>query len=173
MEPVAEVSKKEEPKKEEPKIEIPKVEPSLGVEKQPEQELIKARADKLQGLKVVDRIQLPVEKEKKKDAPVASSDTQKDKARDPVKGFPLLTINKDNKTRVNQEVRQKAPALSNSSNAEMHRLPEFRRLNQQKRKFKIRSGQRWRNSAVETKREPVQSIERKEGRRMLTRKSNN
>ncbi|MEO5977178.1 MAG: translation initiation factor IF-2 [Chryseolinea sp.] len=44
-------------------------------EKQPEQELIKGRADKLQGLKVLDRIQLP---EKKKDAPVASSDTQKD-----------------------------------------------------------------------------------------------
>ncbi len=85
VEPVAEVSKKEEPKKEEPKIEIPKVEPSPGVEKQPEQELIKARADKLQGLKVVDRIQLPVEKEKKKDAPVASSDTQKDKAKRPRK----------------------------------------------------------------------------------------
>jgi translation initiation factor IF-2 len=85
VEPVAEISKKEEPKKEEPKIEIPKVEPSLGMEKQPEQELIKARADKLQGLKVVDRIQLPVEKEKKKDAPVASSDTQKDKAKRPRK----------------------------------------------------------------------------------------
>ncbi len=84
-EPVAEISKKEEPKKEEPKIEIPKVEPPPGVEKQPEQELIKARADKLQGLKVVDRIQLPVEKEKKKDAPVASSDTQKDKAKRPRK----------------------------------------------------------------------------------------
>ena len=55
------------------------------IEKQPEQELIKARADKLQGLKVVDRIQLPVEKEKKKDAPVASSDTQKDKAKRPRK----------------------------------------------------------------------------------------
>jgi len=85
VEPVAEVLKKEEPKKEEPKIEIPKVEPLPGVEKQPEQELIKARADKLQGLKVVDRIQLPVEKEKKKDAPVASSDTQKDKAKRPRK----------------------------------------------------------------------------------------
>ena len=85
VEPVAEIAKKEEPKKEEPKIEIPKVEPPPGIEKQPEQELIKARADKLQGLKVVDRIQLPVEKEKKKDAPVASSDTQKDKAKRPRK----------------------------------------------------------------------------------------
>ena len=44
-------------------------------EEKPEQELIKGRADKLQGLKVLDRIQLP---EKKKDAPVASSDAQKD-----------------------------------------------------------------------------------------------
>jgi translation initiation factor IF-2 len=80
---VAEVSKKDEPKKEEPHVEVPQKE---SVEKQPEQELIKARADKLQGLKVVDRIQLPVEKEKKKDAPVASSDTQKDnKAKRPRK----------------------------------------------------------------------------------------
>jgi translation initiation factor IF-2 len=80
---------KKEPKKEEPKIEPvqAKVEPPpVIIEKQPEQELIKARADKLQGLKVVDRIQLPVEKEKKKDAPVASSDTQKDnKAKRPRK----------------------------------------------------------------------------------------
>jgi translation initiation factor IF-2 len=84
VEPIAEVPKTEELKKEEvpaePKIEVPVP------EKQPEQELIKARADKLQGLKVVDRIQLPVEKEKKKDAPVASSDTQKDnKAKRPRK----------------------------------------------------------------------------------------
>ena len=78
---IAEVVKPEEPKKEEPKV----VEPPP-VEKMPEQELIKGRADKLQGLKVVDRIQLPVEKEKKKDAPVASSDTQKDnKAKRPRK----------------------------------------------------------------------------------------
>ncbi|MBX2961385.1 MAG: translation initiation factor IF-2 [Cyclobacteriaceae bacterium] len=40
----------------------------------PEQEIIKAKADKLQGLKVVDRIELPAEREKKKDQPVASSD---------------------------------------------------------------------------------------------------
>ena len=54
---------------------VKKVEEAIIEEKQPEQELIKGRADKLQGLKVLDRIQLP---EKKKDAPVASSDTQKD-----------------------------------------------------------------------------------------------
>lgn len=64
-----------------PKVEIPvapakKPEPVIIEEKLPEQELIKGRADKLQGLKVLDRITLP---EKKKDAPVASSDTQKDK----------------------------------------------------------------------------------------------
>jgi translation initiation factor IF-2 len=85
----------EAPKKEK---EIEKVEPPV-VEKQqppvqqqpavqpqaPEQELIKARADKLKGLKVVDKIELPVEKEKKKDAPVASSDLQKDKGKRPRK----------------------------------------------------------------------------------------
>jgi translation initiation factor IF-2 len=49
----------------------------------PEQELIKARADKLKGLKVVDKIELPVDK--KKDAPVASSDLQKDKGKRPRK----------------------------------------------------------------------------------------
>lgn len=48
------------------------------VEKQPEQELIKAKADKLKGLKVVDRIELPAEKEKKKEAPPAASSDNKD-----------------------------------------------------------------------------------------------
>ncbi|HET7180404.1 MAG TPA: translation initiation factor IF-2 [Chryseosolibacter sp.] len=51
--------------------------PEVIEEKQPEQELIKAKADKLKGLKVVDKIELPVEKEKK--APVASSDLKEDK----------------------------------------------------------------------------------------------
>jgi translation initiation factor IF-2 len=78
-----EVAKTEEIAKKEEHVEVPLKEVP---EKQPEQELIKGRADKLQGLKVVDRIQLPVEKEKKKDAPVASSDTQKDnKAKRPRK----------------------------------------------------------------------------------------
>lgn len=60
-------------------IELPA--PANVVEKQPEnQELIKAKADKLKGLKVVDKIELPVEKEKKKDTPpVASSDLKEDK----------------------------------------------------------------------------------------------
>lgn len=43
----------------------------------PESEVIKARADRLKGLKVVDKIELPVDK--KKDAPVASSDTKDDR----------------------------------------------------------------------------------------------
>jgi translation initiation factor IF-2 len=57
------------------------VTPEVVAEKQPEpQELIKAKADKLKGLKVVDKIELPVEKEKKKDTPpVASSDLKEDR----------------------------------------------------------------------------------------------
>ncbi|MEX2231682.1 MAG: translation initiation factor IF-2 [Cyclobacteriaceae bacterium] len=50
-------------------------------EKHPEtQDLIKAKADKLKGLKVVDKIELPAEKEKKKETPpVASSDLKEDR----------------------------------------------------------------------------------------------
>ncbi|MFZ2906879.1 MAG: translation initiation factor IF-2 [Cyclobacteriaceae bacterium] len=65
--------KKEEEVKEEPK---PVQEEKPVVEKQPDAELIKAKAGKLQGLKVVDKIDLPVEK--KKDQPVASSDLKDD-----------------------------------------------------------------------------------------------
>ncbi len=81
---------KEEPvaKQEEPVVETPQ--PEVPVEKeptaQPEQELIKARADKLKGLKVVDKIELPVDK--RKEAPVASSDIQKDKGKRPRKRIP-------------------------------------------------------------------------------------
>ncbi len=75
-EPVSEVKEKvkQEVKKEakEEKKEVPEKE----VKK--EQELIKAKANKLQGLKVVDRIELPAEK--KKEQPVASSD-KRDEAR--------------------------------------------------------------------------------------------
>lgn len=53
-------------------------------EAEPEAETIKAKADKLKGLKVVDRIELPVEK--KKEQPVASSsDTRDDKKKRPRK----------------------------------------------------------------------------------------
>ncbi|NJM26162.1 MAG: translation initiation factor IF-2 [Bacteroidia bacterium] len=60
------------------------------VVEKPEQELIKAKADKLKGLKVVDKIELPVEKEKKKDQPVASSDHAEDarKGKRPRKRIP-------------------------------------------------------------------------------------
>lgn len=71
---VAEVA--ETPAKKKQEIVAPAEVPA---EKQPEQELIKARADKLKGLKVVDKIDLPVEKEKKKDGPVASSDLKEDR----------------------------------------------------------------------------------------------
>lgn len=75
--PVVIPEKKVVEKKEEPPV---VVKPPV-VEKQPEpevqeNELIKAKADRLKGLKVVDKIELPVDK--KKDNPVASSDTQKD-----------------------------------------------------------------------------------------------
>jgi len=73
---------KKKTKKEEKVIEEekqPEKEPEIiaPVEKvvEPEMELIKARANKLQGLKVVDKIELPAEK--KKDQPVASSDISK------------------------------------------------------------------------------------------------
>lgn len=91
-----EKEKEKEKEKEPEKLEKP-AEPEIVDEKQPqqpdekpEQGLIKARADKLQGLKVVDRIELPAEKEKKKDQPVASSDTSKDdrKGKRPRKRIP-------------------------------------------------------------------------------------
>ncbi len=68
-----EETKAEEPKEKEKEKEKPAEEK---VEKK-EIDVIKGRADKLQGLKVVDRIELP---EKKKEQPVASSD-KRDEAR--------------------------------------------------------------------------------------------
>jgi translation initiation factor IF-2 len=64
----------EEAKKEEPAKVAAKEEPK--VVEAPKQEVIKAQADKLKGLKVVDKIDLPAEK--KKDQPVASSDLKDD-----------------------------------------------------------------------------------------------
>ncbi|MBL6444983.1 translation initiation factor IF-2 [Fulvivirga sp. 29W222] len=70
---------KEKPKeveKEQPKAkEVKKVEPKAEPEKS---QVIEAKADKLKGLKVVGKIELPVEKDKKKDKPVASSDDRKE-----------------------------------------------------------------------------------------------
>jgi translation initiation factor IF-2 len=56
-------------------------EPPVVVPEKQEQELIKAKATNLQGLKVVGKIELPQEKEKKKEQPVASSDIRKDQDR--------------------------------------------------------------------------------------------
>ncbi|MBS1542866.1 MAG: translation initiation factor IF-2 [Bacteroidetes bacterium] len=71
-----EKKKKEEPK-EEPKQPEPVVTPPVVEEEKapqpPELEVIKAKADKLQGLKVVDRIDLPVEKK-----PAASAESKDD-----------------------------------------------------------------------------------------------
>lgn len=60
----------------EPKVEPKPVEKKVVEEEKKDQEIIKARADKLQGLKVVDKIELPAEK--KKDQPVASSDKREE-----------------------------------------------------------------------------------------------
>jgi len=71
-------------KKKEEKSEAPvaKEEVVEKIEEKP-QEVIRATADKLQGLKVLEKIQLP--SDKKKDAPVASSDIKDDKHKRPRK----------------------------------------------------------------------------------------
>ncbi len=73
LEKKAKAEEKVEEKAEEKKPETPAAKKE---EEKPEQEVIKARADKLKGLKVVDRIELPAEK--KKEQPVASSDLKDD-----------------------------------------------------------------------------------------------
>lgn len=87
-EPVTEApkeeKKKEEPakaaeKKEEPVVEKPKEE-----EKPPVSNVIKAKADSLRGLKVLDKIELPKDKPK----PVASSDQNQDRKKRPRKRIP-------------------------------------------------------------------------------------
>jgi len=74
--------KEKEKEPEKPKEEIKVQEPVAEVE----QELIKAKADKLKGLKVVDRIELPVEK--KKEAPQANNNVNDDKKKRPRKRIP-------------------------------------------------------------------------------------
>jgi len=88
-EPVKEVVKETPKVVEQPPVVTPKVVEQPVAEKpaEPELELIKARADRLKGLKVVDKIELPVDK--KKDSPVASSDTKDDrKGKRPRKRIP-------------------------------------------------------------------------------------
>ncbi|MFN7750562.1 MAG: translation initiation factor IF-2, partial [Cyclobacteriaceae bacterium] len=72
--PVAEVK----PEKETEKTSEKEVEPVVAEKPQPvEQELIKAKADKLQGLKVLDRIELPTERKKE----AGSADEKKKRPR--------------------------------------------------------------------------------------------
>jgi translation initiation factor IF-2 len=88
-----------ERKKEEPAKAEPKEDPAPVVAKAPEvmerkveQEVIKAKADKLQGLKVVDRINLP---EKKKDQPGSAAYAGDDKkGKRPRKRIPTTTDDK-------------------------------------------------------------------------------
>jgi translation initiation factor IF-2 len=100
--PPAKTKKKEEEKPE--KAEAKKEEPVKPVaaaqeekpvvaEKQPESEIIKAKAGKLQGLNVLGKIELPAEK--KKDQPVASSDLKEDaRKKRPRKRLPTPTDNR-------------------------------------------------------------------------------
>ncbi len=84
----------EKKKKEEPPVkdEVKPIEPiapavkAPEVEKQPELELIKAKANKLQGLKVVDRIELP--EEKKPSTPESREDARKKRPRKRIVSLP-------------------------------------------------------------------------------------
>lgn len=92
--------KKEEVKEEEPVKPVKPVvqeekpvAPPVVAEKQPESEIIKAKAGKLQGLNVLGKIELPAEK--KKDQPVASSDLKEDaRKKRPRKRLPTPTDNR-------------------------------------------------------------------------------
>ncbi|MGK7391305.1 MAG: translation initiation factor IF-2, partial [Candidatus Cyclobacteriaceae bacterium M2_1C_046] len=82
------VAEKKEEKKEEVKAEKVEEKPKEKVAETPqkeaaeEKEVIEAKADKLKGLKVVGKIELPEKKKKKKEAePVASSDERKEAAK--------------------------------------------------------------------------------------------
>ena len=95
VEPKTESEVKVEPVKESAPVVEKEVVETVAAEKPVEQELelIKAKAGRLQGLKVVDKIQLPVEK--KKEQPVASSDINKTGAhKRPRKRLPNLNDQK-------------------------------------------------------------------------------
>lgn len=86
VEEKVEAKQKEEPKEaapqeEEPKVEATKEEPKKEEEPKVEREVIKAKADSLRGLKVLDKIELPKDKPK----PVASSDANQDRKKRPRK----------------------------------------------------------------------------------------
>ncbi len=87
----------EKKKKEEPKEEAPKkreTQPEVEKPQPPELELIKAKADKLQGLKVVARIDLPAEK--KPTPPLDNKDKEDSRKKRPRKRIPP-TNNNDGK----------------------------------------------------------------------------
>jgi translation initiation factor IF-2 len=87
------VEKEKEKEKEIEKEKVKAPEPIVVAEQ--DQELIKAKADKLKGLKVVDRIELPVEK--KKEQPSQSSAAQQahdDKRKRPRKRLPSVPDNR-------------------------------------------------------------------------------
>lgn len=91
QEEVKEVVAKEAPK-EDAKAEAPKekatedkVEEKPAATSSPENKVIEAKADKLKGLKVVGKIELPKDKRKDKPKPVASSDQSGDKKKRPRK----------------------------------------------------------------------------------------
>ncbi|HEX5172492.1 MAG TPA: translation initiation factor IF-2 [Cyclobacteriaceae bacterium] len=110
-------SKEEEAPAKEPQVEEPKKETVIPQEKQ-DLDLIKAKADKLKGLKVVDRIELPVEK--KKDQPVASSDLSKDdrKAKRPRKRISPLP---------DSNVSKQAPRQQQRGGGKMQQQPRFQK----------------------------------------------
>jgi translation initiation factor IF-2 len=82
--PKQEEKKLEEPVKAEEKKPEPVAEPPKVEEKKPENHVIKAKADSLRGLKVLDKIELPKDRPK----PVASSDQNQDRKKRPRKRIP-------------------------------------------------------------------------------------
>jgi len=83
-EPKPEEPVKEELKTEEPKAKEPEVKEETAAPQKEKDEVLKAKAGKLKGLKVVGKIDLPPKQEKKA-KPVASSDIAKDKKKRPRK----------------------------------------------------------------------------------------
>ena len=98
--PAPKEEKKKEPEVKEKKEEKPAPKEEKVEEKQPEKtHVIEAKADKLKGLKVVGKIELPVERDKKRDKPVASSDDRKEqkKKKRPRKRIPRSEAQDRNK----------------------------------------------------------------------------
>ncbi len=85
---------------EKPEVEKPEVKIEVEAEKPVEQELIKAKADRLQGLKVLSKIELPTEK---KTQPIASSDLNKtNQQKRPRKRLPNAPDNRGGSVRPQQ-----------------------------------------------------------------------